>query len=157
MAEAYLLNKSVHRTAAAALIRRINLSMYEGDLASFLREGVQIVRSFEGRTSGFVQSDLVAMLSAPFTGPKVKVQKNVVLFMFSVLFHSIKPKMRIKAMIQQKWCLRSSNLRLVSPFNFSPQSWQHPPPPPGSVVSVLADKNPWIRATHAEGISFAAV
>ena len=89
MAEAYLLNKSVKRTAAAALIRRIDLSAYEGNLTSFLQRRCADCAKYEDRTSGFVQSDLVAMLSAPFTGPKVKVET----------IRSIKPKLTVKMLL----------------------------------------------------------
>ena len=94
MAEAYLLNKSINRKAAAALIRRIDSTSYEGDLAYLVKKRCEDCAKYEGRTSGFIQSDLVAMLTAPFTGPKVKVE-IMSLFLFSVLFHSIKPKILI--------------------------------------------------------------
>ena len=86
MAEAYLLNKSINRKAAAALIRRIDSTSYEGDLAYLVKKRCEDCAKYEGRTSGFIQSDLVAMLTAPFTGPKVKVEIMSFCFCFPFCF-----------------------------------------------------------------------
>ena len=75
MAEVYLLEKAAGRTVTAALIRRIDSFKYEGDLSSFVKRQCEICAKFEVKTSGFVSSSLLAMLSSPFCGPRPTVVK----------------------------------------------------------------------------------